>query len=874
MYELDFKKHKDLIDKCLKGKVSLFTGAGFSLGATVKDSDISTTYDLIDSLLTELLELTDADMIKRLKKKSFQGICQYCIGQVTEDRFNEFIVEKFKDTVPTPFHYNYTQINWKEIYSTNVDDIIESIYRRNSTRLQVLNTKKQTNDYSGTNVLKYYKLHGDVNNKSEGFIFAKNQYLEPLVDENYSYPHIKFAEHLYSDTFCFIGSSFDEIDIDKYMYRYRKGNNATLPKNKIYYISKNIYPEDIEEKESKNIICIQETAESFITKLLKYKDDKKKSLIIVDKKDPTKDMDEIGFSYINRYLLDNIDDKKIKKHKPVMFYTGYNAQWVDVASGSDAILHNTQEVIDLVSTENKFQLFTLVGKSGNGKSTALKRILYTFAINSDYIVFEHKNFQELSLKTVNRFISFIDKQKKKIIIGFDDGAWALRFINDIYSKVDTGIDITFVVTSRYPEFYREKRFMTGVPNNVRYVDDTITKENAKKIINVLENKGYLGNLASFPSMDDKIKSILSLSGRDKDLFSCLISATKGKGFFERINGSLDLTMEQKNIKMIFLSMLAIFDRFATLPLSISLFHNVFMNEIQDIQEILNEISDFLSKKSTNLSEQGISTNVRPRGAYVTEYIMSNIDNYLKHEEVLKVISKILVFVASTYNISKKERNNYYTELVNVLLNSRNYMNHLGIRNKRHFDDFYSSIKNAYGDHSLFWLNYARMEMKLNDLESAWIHLQQAKALTYNSYQIEHAIGQWYLLNAKKFEDINLARDEFTKGEEIMIRQIKLKRDAYPIHTYVVEFMSFYSKFKQDIDIKKAKKLIGYIDDAKKAFPEHILVFIIWKKFYNFLKKNNCSNIMKLTLDDLKLMEKVDINKSAEEQYEILQYIKK
>ena len=37
-------------------------------------------------------------------------------------------------------------------------------------------------------------------------------------------------------------------------------------------------------------------------------------------------------------------------------------------------------------------------------------------------------------------------------------------------------------------------------------------------------------------------------------------------------------------------------------------------------------------------------------------------------------------------------------------------------------------------------------MKLNDLDSAWIHLKQAESLN-NSHEIEHTIVHWHLMHS-------------------------------------------------------------------------------------------------------------------------------
>ncbi len=228
-YSLDFVKHRLLLEKILRGEVILFTGAGFSLGAKVRKDDIPSTPVLIDKIIDELIEEKDENNVSRIKaRKNFQQICQMAINRVTENTFNEFLVRTFKNTTPDKFHYKFNKINWKSIYTLNIDDIIETIYRDTDIEVQEYDTKIQPTEYVGDKILKYYKLHGSVNNKSEGFVFASTQYLNKLTLKETSYNFIQFSNSLYHDTICMIGTNLNEIDLEVYIEKFNKGMGIQL----------------------------------------------------------------------------------------------------------------------------------------------------------------------------------------------------------------------------------------------------------------------------------------------------------------------------------------------------------------------------------------------------------------------------------------------------------------------------------------------------------------------------------------------------------------------------------------------------------------------------------------------------------------------
>jgi len=395
-----------------------------------------------------------------------------------------------------------------------------------------------------------------------------------------------------------------------------------------------------------------------------------------------------------------------------------------------------------------------------------------------------------------------------------------------------------------------------------YIDDNLNYQNASCIIDTLDNKGYLGDLQKFTTKEKKINQFLSFKTKQKDLFTCLIYTTKGKGFFQRINEHIDFALQDNNIKVKILLLLALLDRFGSLYLSKSIFYNVFKSDIEDFSILLHSLSDILDKRSQS------SDYIKLRGEYATNHILKEIHNYIDNGEIFKIVSNVLMYTSTLYDVDKRRKRSYKTELSSLLLNSRHYINHLKIKNKSYYSEFYNSLKDYYKNLAPFWLYYAKMEMKLHDLDSAWIHLRQAKSLN-NSYEIEHTIGQWYLIHARTIDLYNEASMEFKQGKEIMLKQINSGKDAYPVHTYIDEYIFFNTKFNGNINNTEIKSLIKIINNAREIFNDQVIIQIIWKKFYKFLQKIKLRELMPLSLEDLKLMKKIDSNKSAEEQYLLL-----
>lgn len=865
-YELCSEKHKSLLKKIQNGEVSLLTGAGFSLGAKIKENNILSTNELIDRILLEILECEEDDFKRIKERKSIKQICQLAIDKITEDEFNNKIVRWFSNSIPEEFHKKYSNIMWKEIFTLNIDDVLENVYKETNIELQSYNTRKQPQKIIADNIIPYYKLHGDVRNKSEGFVFSNNQYLTKLIDPKDSYNFIKLAEALYMDTICIIGTKLDEVDLDKYIERFGKGMGAQLPIDKIYYINRTIYPEDELELKKKNIVCIQETAESFIDKVTEYisLNEKKISNLRIVKKVPIETtFNNIGFK-LQSNLMEPYTKEQIFTHKPILFYTGFEAKWIDIISQSDAILTNIDNLKEKINNSTTFNLNLLLGKSGNGKTTCVKRIIYDYSINNDYYVLVHNEDIQLYDDNAKKLAELINKSDKKFIIFFDNGSWAFNFTSRLYNYLVDEKSVSIIITSRIPEYYREMRNLHNIPNSIFNFDEVISYENAKRIVLKLEEKSYLGKLINYKDIDERVKNFMKNSKNSKfDLFSSLVKSTSGEGFYNTINIKVRDKMKDKENEL-FLTVLAIFDSFGSYHLPLNMYLNIFKDKITNLHATIAECSDLLNHNNIQDYDK-LSINIRPRGSFVTRSILNYVKKSSDKKKIFEISKEILIYISLNYDINFKKGKNLYTEVTHTLLVSKLYYKYFEIRDKKLNDNFYHSLSSYFTNNSDFWLQYARMEMKLRDFNSAKIHLEQALTLNPSSYKIQHTIGQWHMFYSLTKNSYSLAIEEFEKGEKIMIAQLPIN-DAYPVHSYIDGFMQLHKVFKFELESKKIKYIYSIIMNSLKRFNNHALLLIVWKKFYQFLERNKKLYIISISIEDKKLLDSIDITKDAEEQY--------
>ena len=111
------------------------------------------------------------------------------------------------------------QFLWKRIFTFNIDDVIENLYRHNDRAqdLTTLNFDSAFEPDTKTSELQCIHLHGFVKRYESGFVFSHNEYARVLQENN---PWmLLLSEILPSDSFIIAGTSLNEIDLEYYLAR-------------------------------------------------------------------------------------------------------------------------------------------------------------------------------------------------------------------------------------------------------------------------------------------------------------------------------------------------------------------------------------------------------------------------------------------------------------------------------------------------------------------------------------------------------------------------------------------------------------------------------------------------------------------------------
>lgn len=115
----------------LNGNALLFCGSGFSYGATTKDSTPLKIGSGLCKLLSEKLEIDDDDDLEYLSDKYKEKFGVDSLIGILKDNFTAF---NYKE-----YHRIITNVDWRRIYTTNYDNVIEissSEFKRKSITVE------------------------------------------------------------------------------------------------------------------------------------------------------------------------------------------------------------------------------------------------------------------------------------------------------------------------------------------------------------------------------------------------------------------------------------------------------------------------------------------------------------------------------------------------------------------------------------------------------------------------------------------------------------------------------------------------------------------------------------------------------------------
>lgn len=787
----------DAIDKLrnsLKEKnPALFLGAGFSRGAKNHEGkSVPLARELTEMLYENMfkvnpkkVEIADDDLVAAEEYAKNSDLKKLCNLLRLDERLverNEFLTNVFKGLKinSDSSHFYISNYKWDRIFTLNIDDLVENIYKYNSVPLKVWN--KDTDDMNNPlNHTTLIKLHGCVRNPDKGYVFDDKEYTGFANKENYLLK--EFGHTFVRNDIIFLGTEFQESDLNSIIDKYERSgydsaaNNYFLivPQIREFNLKKQIQKSD-------NFHHIEWDSEKFFEFLheeINYERTAKKAL------------KEKGL-----ISLDDLFKNRDVNHESKI-YTGTESVYDDFFNDWDIIRPEIKGFENQILAKKENVVAAVVGKSYTGKTCVVKRLLLDLRAQG-YITFQ---FKMRSTEYINLFKDYLDQLENgsKVAVLFEEASFYYPLLyNNLLSEALPNIGHLVILTSDTCENHDLKADILAANNCLLElsVSEEIKRGFAENIYNKLNEKHWLGKLRGYgDNKNDIIKYVCNVN----DVIDVLYTASHGKGFEEHFADIFGLVSNSTDIK--YIQALSVMEQLGVSGVPKEIFPSLLKQEEFNFDfkrfnssfgEIILIEDNRIKLRCLRLIQHAIDfhSNKLPIKDILVDIVRETSGRFNEGDtnESCEIFQKSL----SVKRLIKKDIMSY--EDINQLLNE---------------------VRPYSAQYSYYWIQRGIIAQKCKDFDLADNYFREAIKINSKSYQARHALAKNLMERAiEQYEKGNTSTSPHYLSEGKNEMKKIIDNDAfsrgfrYSVHTYIDMLMKYHNLTKIRLSYEEA----DYIQD--------------------------------------------------------------
>lgn len=812
---LDFENpdHKALANRIMNGDTVLFLGSGFSMGAVghYRKQDAEAWQPLPD--VKGLKRILSKEILSEENTEdTLKNICEDC-QEENMAQYSRLMRNIFTVSSVAEFHKLYAEVEWKNIYTINVDNVVERAYEEMGKDLCPVYTEESIYHKKGDLVL--YKLHGDAVSAPEKIVFSNSDYVVSTARGS-DYRFEQLTSDLRTDNFVFVGTALnEEWDID---IRCEQADIFKIS-NKAYFVLKDCDRKAIKRisRRFSNAVFIQETAETFILKMRDYIG----SVSTTER--------HISFEKWNFRRVRKQDYDVVNFLRPDL-YLGAEPTWEDVFSDHDVIWEKTRSSLERFGADPQKPCTLIIGKPISGKTTMLYRFGVTLC--EDWIVLEYTgdNF----LEDLRECRAALKSQEQPVVVLVDDAGWILGRLQDILEMLDDRLML--VAAIREKEYLKRQHIFDDVVNSkVEKVMNLgrLTDEDLGRYLDKLSEKSFLGRYGrdyeiSRQHAVHNLRERLQKKKEDPLLWlaSRMHDDRSGTVLDQRIGAISDdiINNPNYNIKR-FTVLLYFLDVIGDVGLKLSLFLDLYPMRSEELKNFFMDIQEmFISNIRLDSLRHMDYNRITVHGRF-SEIIRKAVWR-ISQDELESMVEDIFRALNRKYYYKSRLSNSYPNFVLYTMLRSQNISELFRGGNGRKvrwisINRLYENLHDEYKDYHLYWLHRGISEIRMKQYDKARIHLEQAAATRIGySYEIEHTSAILYFEQAIHLGELTVRERKalFESGLTIIRSQLDRRtNDAFTIHSFIVKTIQFYSKIGENIPSNLMKEILDYYDLARRRF---------------------------------------------------------
>lgn len=570
----------------LKSGINLFVGAAFSIKA--KDANgmyLPTGRDL----LSELQEHVG---------KGPEDLPRYCtvISRTHRQELYSYLTSRFRVKWYDTCYDNLNQINIKDIFSTNIDDLIPQVIHKNPIRY--INDKRTNGAILDGKAINYLPLHGNVDSPEDGYVFSTAEIANTFHDNGHSWQYL--MQSIEQCPTLFLGYSVNDASTIQALTSSQTFENA---RKDMWILLYKQSEEDVEYYRALGFNIIKGDIKEFldsIPKLLGTSAMRKKQL-----GSPIE-------SLLGANLIPKDDRNQIKR--PIEdFFRGMPPTWSDIFRN---VIHKTSHYKRIQESIFDSKHHTIiVGAPVSGKTTLAMQI-------GCFIQFDGYKFflQDLSQSRAEYISKMIGSEKALVIVdNFTDSEPAFTCFNKCPNVKLVGVDRTVNfgnVSHKFPTSKYEIINVTELSDeDIQSVYNSLPKEVRRD--EILHRKRHRYDVESIYEFVVQNITEESITNRYKQFIKNL--------------DSNDFDVAE------FLVLCAYMNRCRvplTMDVAYSFYYDLGYDEVIRIQKKLNDL--LREDVNVNMIEGGIE-GYRPRSSHIAEAIL----RYSSHETLADVFGNFI-----------------------------------------------------------------------------------------------------------------------------------------------------------------------------------------------------------------------------------------
>lgn len=701
----------EMLQSVSKGKMAIFLGAGFSYTAEASSGGrIPMASDIAK-------KIADFAGLKIKGDRPLSRVYDAAVESKGKHEVNEFLRIQYSGCQAT-WQKIIPEFLWKRIYTTNIDDVLNSALKKCSSPVQGFDYKNYNDRFEHPREIddtQVISLHGTVRKSRAGFVFGGKEYAT-AIKENLSW-HIKFSEDYATGGIVFVGSQMMEPDLELYtLYRSNMGSVRGHGRYDSFLVLPDVDDVLISAMAANGIACIEATGEEFFNWLNDNIHEKLRRSQIIAKRLPeiaryTSETDRNAYiRFKNQFHFLSEDEVFSRPEYEIHdFFSGDTPDWWDIQEKNDAILTPVDALIHELTSKDSI-VVGVRGSAGCGKTATLMRTAYEL-MQKGWQVYFYEDEGQIDVFSARKVIRSIKQEKALIVV--DNVGDTIDQVNELITGLgllsrDNKLQVKFLLGERENRLFR---VLAGikVTSPILFEVDSLNATDINRIIDKLEEKDKLKQLRG-KNRSDQIAFFKNFA--ENQLLVAMRELAYGARFDDIISNEYKSLKTTKAKRIYAAVALCHSQRHSVSP---DVIYRALMDEISrdEIEELIERGE--LRKVIVFTKDRKLAT----RHVSIAQSLLrsSKLGDSLARKQKADLLTRLMKALAPVVNIKELVRGSAEALLAKAFMDYDHIENVFG-EDEGSIEFFFKELKPLYEWNSKYWAQRALFESKRGHFSDA------------------------------------------------------------------------------------------------------------------------------------------------------------